>query len=238
LSCGGYERALDYVHFDGKSNRISNQPEKLENISIRQKQAQNIPAERSERNRAGALKQRDAPHKKSIIKKEPSEGILGPWIDKSLGVAQYQTGFLFVIQERYLPDMGVVSSDLGQGFCESWIGEACALSFLPGSEKLHASLLSVSLALLGKEGENKDLSFSAVQHYSRALNGLCAGFSSGPFATLDQHQVDVSLITCLWCSMYEVGSSCILCNSLADVSQLLVNQNFLRQFQHLQGMCF
>jgi len=163
---------------------------------------------------------------------------VGPWIDKSLGVAQYQMGFLFVIQERYLPDMGVVSSDLGQGICESWIGEACALSFLPGSEKLHASLLSLSLALLGKERESKDLSFSGVQHYSQALNGLRAGFSNGPFSALDQNQVDVSLITCLCCSMYEVSFSYIFYNGLADVHQLLVNQNYLRQFQHLQGMCF
>ena len=178
----------------------------MENLSIRPKHAHSFSTELSERNRAGALRRRDALHKKAIIK-ELSGGSLGPWIDKSLSVAQYQARVLYFIQERYLPDMGVVSSDLGPGICESWVGEACTLSYLPGSEKLRASLLSVSLALLGKEGENKDLSFSGVQHYSKALNGLRAGFSNGSFATLDQHQVDVSLITCLWCSMYEVSFS-------------------------------
>ncbi|TVY23667.1 hypothetical protein LHYA1_G006566 [Lachnellula hyalina] len=77
----------------------------------------------------------------------------------------------------------------------------------------------MSLALLGKEGADQALIFSGVQHYTRALNGLRTGFRSGSFPTLDQHQVDVNLITCLKCAMYE----------------LVANNNYYHQMQHLQG---
>lgn len=75
----------------------------------------------------------------------------------------------------------------------------------------------MSLTLIGKEGENQALFFSGEQHYSRALNGLRTGFRSGSFDTLDQRQVDVNLITCLQCAMYEVSSPYILFTSVADI---------------------
>ena len=100
------------MHFDGTHSHRTNKLGKSEIVSLHPKQAQKSPAERFERNRAAALKRRDAPEQKLPIGIE-ANGIIAPWIDKSFGVAQYQTGLLAVIQDRDLPDMGVVSSDLG-----------------------------------------------------------------------------------------------------------------------------
>jgi hypothetical protein len=131
--------------------------------------------------------------------------MLGPW-SKSLGSPQYKAGFLSVLQDRYLPERGVVSGGHGQGLCESWIVEACRLSYLNGSERLSDTLLAMALSLVGQEKHDNELYTASVQHYSRALNGLRAGFGSGPVVALDQPEVDISLITCLCCSMYEVSS--------------------------------
>ncbi|TVY23666.1 Citrinin biosynthesis transcriptional activator [Lachnellula hyalina] len=87
-SCGGYERAVDYVHFDGTHSYRTKKLGKSENVSLRPKQAQKSPAERSVRNRAAALKRRDAPEQKLPIGIE-ANGIIAPWIDESFGVAQY-----------------------------------------------------------------------------------------------------------------------------------------------------
>lgn len=120
------------MHFDGtNSHRTTNKPEKSENISFRPNQTQKFPAERSGRNEAAALKRRDVLEQKPFFEVEAHGGMLPLGLISPLVLLNTKTGLLFVIQDRYLPDMGVVSSDLGQGICESWIAKHVHyLSFL------------------------------------------------------------------------------------------------------------
>ena len=71
---------------------------------------------------------------------------------------------------------------------------------------LSNSLLAMSLSIIGPERQQENLSMSGLQYYSKALNGLRTRLASGPL-NLNDHQVDVSLVTCLACGMYEVGGS-------------------------------
>lgn len=164
--------------------------------SSQQKSSQEIP---TDQNKLVTLKRKYASKNILIHNQE----ILGPW-SKTLGVSQYKAGSLAVLQDRYLPDRGVVSGGDGQSLCDSWIAEACRLSYLNGSDRLSDTLLAMALSLVGQETNDSAVYTASVQHYSRALNGLRVGFGSGHVATLDQPEVDISLITCLCCSMYEV----------------------------------
>jgi len=67
---------------------------------------------------------------------------------------------------------------------------------------LNNSLLAMSLYVVGKENQQDYLSRSSLKHYSHALKGLRQGLSSG---TLEDRQLDISLVTCMACGMYEVS---------------------------------
>jgi len=68
---------------------------------------------------------------------------------------------------------------------------------------LSDSLLAMSLSLIGPERQHNDLSMDGLRHYAKALKGLRAKLAIGPLQ-LDDDQMDVSLMTCLACGMYEV----------------------------------
>jgi hypothetical protein len=87
--------------------------------------------------------------------------------------------------------------------CEGWISTACALSSLADSDMLSHSLLAMALTFAGAERQDPEICAAGLRHYSRALVGLRTGLERGP-RVLNEHQMDISLITCLACAMYEV----------------------------------
>jgi hypothetical protein len=123
-------------------------------------------------------------------------------VDQALTVSQYKVGFLSVLQDRYVPDLPKPSNQT-EGICSAWIATACDLSSLKGSGMLSDSLLAMSLALVGGERHDPDITTAGLRYYSRALNKLRVELQPGPLA-LGQFQMDVSLVTCLAFITYEV----------------------------------
>lgn len=135
-----------------------------------------------------------------------SSAIISPTHEayQNLVAPQYKTGFVSVFQDRYVPDLLKPSNGRSNGICAGWIATACELSSLQGSGMLSDSLLAMSLALVGGERQDQDISTAGLRHYSRALSRLRTELQDGPLA-LGQFQRDVTLVTCLACATYEVS---------------------------------
>jgi hypothetical protein len=144
--------------------------------------------------------------------------LLAGLLDQALSAPQYRLGFLGILQDRYIPDLPSVSSGQGESICSSWIAAACDLSSTSTHpDMLIDSLLAMSLALVGKEREQNELSMAGVKHYSRALSQLRAGLRIGSLAV---DQADDNLVTCLCCAMYEVGFRLFLRDSPAKSTDI------------------
>jgi hypothetical protein len=128
-------------------------------------------------------------------------------LDQSLAIPQYRVGVLGVLQDRYVPNLPRVSGKRGRGICSSWIANACDLSLTSKRpEMLIDSMLAMSFAVVEGERHDEDVSRAGLKHYTRALTALRVSLASGSL-TLGQNRLDISLVTCLSCGMYEACSS-------------------------------
>lgn len=123
---------------------------------------------------------------------------------QNLIAPQYKTGFVSVFQDRYVPNILKPSNGQSNGICAGWIGTACELSSLQGSDMLSDSLLAMSLAIVGGERQDQDIATAGLRYYSRALSRLRTRLRNGS-SSLGQFQMDVTLVTCLACATYEVS---------------------------------
>jgi hypothetical protein len=120
-----------------------------------------------------------------------------------LAIPQNKLGLMTILHGRYVPEYHDTSSR--EGSCASWITTACGLAAgSRDSDILSDSLLAMSLSIIGPERQLGKISMLGLQHYSKALNGPRKRFASGAL-DIDDYQMDVSLMTCLACGMYEVG---------------------------------
>lgn len=126
-------------------------------------------------------------------------------LHQALSAPQYRSGFVAVIHDRYLPDFPKPTNGQPEGLCSTWITTACDLATRKGSGMISDSLLAMSLAVVGGEWHDPAISNSGLRHYAKALNGLRMELQPGPHA-LGQHEMDLSLVTCLACASYEVCS--------------------------------
>ena len=194
LECLGYNRKLEFVYFDGQakttptSSDRENEQSLVRRWSSKPKLAQGTP----ETGHGIAL----APKFQQDFQLVVCSGILD-----SLAAPQNRIAFVSILQERYTPETPHVSKF--RIFIPSWIAQACALATTSAdSGMLNNSLLAMSLYVVGKENQQDYLSRSSLKHYSHALKGLRQGLSSG---TLEDRQLDISLVTCMACGMYEVS---------------------------------
>jgi hypothetical protein len=196
LTCTGYERSLEYSHFDGKSM--------VKSDSVIPNKTGTVPTNLYQSLQRGhdgveSLRRGYGPTD-SFTNLFPMHRVM----DQSLTAPQYKVGFVSVFQDRYVPDLLKPLNGQGEGICSGWIATACELSSLNGSGMLSDSLLAMSLALVGGDRNDQDMATAGLRHYSRALNKLRVELQPGPLA-LDQFQMDVSLVTCLACATYEVS---------------------------------
>ncbi|PVH82204.1 hypothetical protein DL98DRAFT_514250 [Cadophora sp. DSE1049] len=130
--------------------------------------------------------------------------------------------FTTILHDRYVPDLYFPGNYGGQkdGICSSWIAMACSLaSSSKYSDMLGDSLLAMSMSVAAAEGQYAEMSTTGLKHYSQALTRLRHGLVRGPL-DLDDHQADVSLVTCLSCGMYE----------------MMANKSPVSLMQHLGGV--
>jgi hypothetical protein len=192
-TCLGYERQLEFAHFDGQSK---------ENIEARQSGKNASSAIPRVADAAAGFRRQHVDHGNQFL--------VLPFSPGNLAVPQYKAGFVAVLNDRYLPEEPKVGTR-GEAVCAGWIATACNLSsFEAGkdSDMLSNSLLAMALTFAGAERKDPNICAAGLRHYSNALSGLRLGLANGPRA-LSAYQVDTSLITCLACAMYEVGSFCL-----------------------------
>lgn len=200
LQCPGYERKLEFIYFDGQSKANPDGAESEKEGSLVRKQ-----------NREPRFLQRNSgssSHRNVELK--PSNDLplimINGILDYSLAASQKKEGFITLLQGRYVSDFPSTSSSQSEFICTSWIATARALaSSSANSEMLNDSILAMSLSLIGPERQHQDLSMAGLKRYSQALKALRKGLASGAL-DLDDYQMDVSLVTCLACGMYEVYS--------------------------------
>jgi hypothetical protein len=191
LMCTGYERSLDFAFFNGHSTIFYSSNKKSTVIPSHTYQTafgvENAPIH------AG----HDDGNAKST-----QVVVMNSSMDKAMTTSQYKIGFTAVLQDRYVPDLPRLTNQT-EGICSAWITTACDLSLLKGSGMLSDSLLAMSLALVAGERNDPDIAASGLRYYSRALHKLRFELQPGPRA-LGEHQMDISLVTCLACATYEV----------------------------------
>jgi hypothetical protein len=193
LLCTGYERSLEFAFFDGQFKPKPKGQNPTDEISLGSKSSQTLPRDQNEIAVSG---QQDA---RSI-----TTYMVQHYVNHTLTASQYKIGFVAILQEYYVPDLPNVIRQ-GESICSSWIFTACELSSLEGSDMLGDALLAMSLTLVGGDRQDQDISISGLRYYLRALNRLRAAL--GFKVALDPHHVDISLVTCLVCAMYEVRLS-------------------------------
>lgn len=204
IVCLGYERPIDFAYFDGqtKDKLYSRQPGDNAPSAIPRVPDTAVGSRRQPLNNGDRF-------------------VVLPYSPGNLAISQFKAGFVAVLYDRYLPKEPKVGSR-GEAVCAGWIASACDLSsFEAGeaSDMLSDSLLAMALTFAGKDRKNPDICTASLRHYSKALMGLRRGLAIGPRA-LSENQVDMSLITCLACAMYEMTS----------------NKSFTALVHHLQGV--
>jgi len=152
----------------------------------------------------------------------------------NLSASQYKAGFIAILHDRYVPDMPKVNSR-GEAICAGWMATACVLSSFEDSDMLCNSLLAMALPFAGRERQDPEICATSLRHYSKAINGLRTGLKFGTLA-LDENQLDMSLVTCLACAMYEASTDLFVAESLADLLQITSNRSFAAFLNHLRGV--
>lgn len=178
LQCPGYTRKLDFVFYDSgasKKNAI---------IPVRAQNIQHIQSRRPSKNQVTITN--------------------GCELSHSLAIPQNKTGLLAVIQERYVPQLPKFPTEKGSVNGANWISTACSLATNTQYGMLSDSLLAISLSLVSLEQQRRQLSTASLKQYSSALQGLRSSLTHDSL-DLSQDQIDVSLVTCLACGMYEVS---------------------------------
>ena len=119
-----------------------------------------------------------------------------------------------VIAQRYVPEIPKFATEKGELKFPTWMATACSMAETSQhSEMLSDSLLAMSLSLIALERPDENFSVASLKQYTSALRGLRSTLESG-ISGLSQHQIDISLITCLACGMYEVESVALLTSLL------------------------
>jgi hypothetical protein len=112
LLCTGYERQLEFAYFDGQSEPTTQARQTLNTASLTTPRV----------DEAAAVGLRQQPYAKTRL------SVL-PFVSRNLTATTYKTGFVAVLQQRYVPDVTKVNSS-GQVMCEGWIAIACDLRLL------------------------------------------------------------------------------------------------------------
>ncbi|KUJ16286.1 uncharacterized protein LY89DRAFT_669816 [Mollisia scopiformis] len=221
LQCPGYSRKLEFVFYDtdpaGKRNALVKPSSEARKSSSANQMLQS--------------KKKPSMNQHAVIVTNNSD-ILHESSGYSLAASQNKTGLMAVLRERYVPQLPKFSTEQGVMNGANWIATACSLAAVSEySEMLSDSLLAMSLSLVSLEQHEAQLSTASLKQYSLAINGLRSSLAPGP-SGLSQHQIDVSLVKCLACGMYEMMTN----KSLSALMRHLNGVNAILKASGVQGL--
>ncbi|KAH8596007.1 hypothetical protein B0O99DRAFT_740592 [Bisporella sp. PMI_857] len=190
LICTGYDRQLQFSHFDGlpKTKTL----------------LQETPAIMPQAKSRTGLVHTGFRLQKPVSQASPTQLLFpsaGP-----LSSAQYTALFLGTLQDRFLPRIKppTVSQAIGRGeeLCAAWITEACNLARNDGIDVLRHALLALAVTIAQLDSKTVNVPAVSFNYYLRALGGLRAGLKKG-VASLSERQAETYLFTCLSCAIFE-----------------------------------
>ncbi|KAK0119670.1 hypothetical protein ONS95_011107 [Cadophora gregata] len=209
--CPGYKQKLEFVFFGSEpTTKTGSRKESLSKSSTKSL----LPEQRIGVESRELIKDRAA-----CLTKPHRNQTLNPVLDHSLSAPQNKLAFTTILHDRYVPDLYFPETYGAQkyGICSSWIAMTCSLaSSTKYSDMLGDALLAMSMALAAAEGQPAHITTTGLKYYSQALTRLRRSLIRGPL-DLDDHQADVSLVTCLSCGMYETMAN----RSLSSLMQHL-----------------